>query len=255
MRASAPLVVTFASGLLVYACGGASGTTDLFGPPTSEDGGGGHVASSSGGTSPGSSSGGVTSSSSGAMAAGSSGGGSSSGSAGSSGSSSGAAGSSSGAASSSGGSSGGAGSSSGGMGSSSGTSADPGIYCGRSQTGDVYCTVDTQDCCISGSGQNASYRCMTALTCGFSGAISVACDNSAECTGNQVCCGTIDPQSDTYEMVQCAASCDPENDEHTFCDPNAAVDVCASIPSDNGPPYTCTASTILPGYYVCSNGQ
>jgi hypothetical protein len=30
--------------------------------------------------------------------------------------------------------------------------------------------------------------------------------------------------------------------------------VCASIPSNGGPAFTCQASAILNGYYICNNG-
>ena len=87
------------------------------------------------------------------------------------------------------------------------------------------------------------------------GGVAIPCDNEAECTGGQVCCGTLDTNNDVYVSVQCQSSCDPNQSEYVFCDPNATVDVCSSIPANGGPAYTCMASDVLPGYYRCTNGM
>jgi hypothetical protein len=68
-----------------------------------------------------------------------------------------------------------------------------------------------------------------------------------------VCCGTLDT-SGQYFNVGCQTTCDPTQSEYTFCDPSATPDVCASIPANGGPAFTCQASAILTGYYVCNNG-
>jgi len=85
------------------------------------------------------------------------------------------------------------------------------------------------------------------------GGVPIQCDNEAECPG-QFCCGTLDTGSDTYVSIQCQATCDPTQSQYVFCDPNAATDVCSTIPTNGGPAYTCLPSGVLEGYYRCSNG-
>ncbi len=249
MRAPISLTLALASlGLVVFACGGATDAGDLFGAPVS--GGAGRRARRERGS-------GGSGSSSGSQG----GSGSGSGTHGGSGSS-GSGGASSGSSSGSGGAS--SGSSSGGSssGSSSGvvvdSGADPGILCGQGLLGSgaKYCTAGSQVCCATGSGNAATYRCTpdTGSECEKTGGVTIACDNPAEC-GGQICCGTVDPNTDTYTSVACLDTCDPTGDQRVFCTPGASPDVCATLASSGGPPYTCVASTILPGYYVCSNGQ
>jgi hypothetical protein len=231
-----PLVFAVAA----IACGGATDAGGLFGAPSSSGGvDAGHTGSSGGGSGSGSSGGG-----SGGSSGSGSGSGSSSG--GGSGSSSGS-GSGSGSGSSSGGSSSGGGEDAG---------SDPGIYCGTAGGGDTYCPVGKDVCCAKGSGTSLSLHCASAAstTCANGGGLAIQCDNEAECPG-QLCCGTLDPTSDTYTSVQCQATCDPTQNQYIFCDPNAATDVCATIPTNGGPPYTCTESSLLTGFYRCSNGQ
>jgi hypothetical protein len=90
-----------------------------------------------------------------------------------------------------------------------------------------------------------------ALTCLGTEAITIPCDDSAQCQNGQVCCGTTD-QAGNYGSVACvgASACDATG-QFVFCDPNAVPDICNAL--GNGA--TCTASEILPGYYVCDTGQ
>jgi len=107
---------------------------------------------------------------------------------------------------------------------------------------------------VTGTGQGATYRCESTMA-SCPGGVAVTCDTPDECPG-QVCCGVVDGNDDMYESIQCQDTCDPNDPtQHVLCDPNAVPDACASIPSVNGPPFTCTESTLLPGYYYCSDGQ
>jgi hypothetical protein len=75
--------------------------------------------------------------------------------------------------------------------------------------------------------------------------LSIGCDDSADCSSGQVCCGQL--ANDGYRSVQCQSSCD--NGIGTtavrFCDAGAATDECDAIGK------TCLPSTRLPGYSVC----
>jgi hypothetical protein len=243
----------FFVGCAALACSGAGGAGGLFSAPPGADGGpsssgsGSSSGTASGGSGSGSSSGGKSSGSSGGSSSGSS-------------SSGGGSGSSSG-----GGSGGGSGSSSGG---GADASTDPGIYCGKTLGSTTYCPVGTDVCCartVGGAGSGGSgggagtgtttFRCesATSSTCENAGGTPIACDNEAECSG-QLCCGSLDTSSNTYVTVQCQTTCDPAQNQYIFCDPNLAPSVCDSVPTNGGPPYTCTESTSLPGFYRCSNG-
>ncbi len=90
-------------------------------------------------------------------------------------------------------------------------------------------------------------------SCSSLAGLAIPCDDTAECSG-QFCCGLLDVNNDVYTAIQCQATCDPAQNQIVFCDPTAVPDVCASIPDNNGPPYTCGESTLLPGFYRCTNG-
>jgi hypothetical protein len=134
-------------------------------------------------------------------------------------------------------------------------SADPGILCGTALVtgGKKYCAVGKQDCCATGSGAAATFRCESGTSSSCQGT-TISCDDSAQCPTGNVCCGIFDTNTDVYAVLQCAASCDPTQGQYVFCDPTAKVDVCSAIPHGGGPAYACTASTLLPGYFRCSNG-
>jgi hypothetical protein len=122
--------------------------------------------------------------------------------------------------------------------------------------GTKYCKLGSEDCCATGSGSATTYRCLSSSTdtCTNSGGVAIPCDDEAQCPG-QLCCGSLDTTNNVYVSVQCQATCDPLQNQYVFCDPTAPVDVCATIATNGGPPYTCMASGVLPGYYRCSNGM
>jgi len=263
MRASKLLGPAVCCGLILVGCGGAAASA-LF-AAGGEDGGGASGSGSGSGSSSGSASSGSGSSGSGSSSGGaSSGSGSSSGGASSSGSGSSSGGSSSsGSGSSSGGSSGSGGSSSSGSGSSSGgddAGATSGIYCGSvGASGKTrYCKVSTEECCAvqgdngggTGTGGTTYDKCATAsqgnLCATGDEVVGIPCDDGAQCGAGQYCCGTTD-DTGAYSSVNCQSSCNGDG-QYAFCDPTAATDECTTL----GFGYTCTASTVLPGYYRCA---
>ena len=93
-------------------------------------------------------------------------------------------------------------------------------------------------------GGNPSFKCETPGIASCLG-VAIPCDDKADCDKGNVCCGTTG-NNGRYTQVQCQASCDPNNNEYEFCDPNAQPDECAA----NG--QTCSlASGVLTGYYRC----
>ena len=125
---------------------------------------------------------------------------------------------------------------------------DPGIYCGKESQGDVYCAVGQDDCCITGQGTSSiAYKCeaIGALSCL---GVATMCDDTADCTGNKVCCGTFDSVAGRYHEVACRSSCSGQGPNGTtlrrFCDPFLQ-------PSDCPQNQACQASQVLTGYYVC----
>lgn len=124
---------------------------------------------------------------------------------------------------------------------------DPGIYCGKDLQNDVYCPVGQDDCCITGQGTSALiFKCeaVGAVTCT---GVAATCDDTADCTGNKVCCGAFDGQR--YRDVSCRSSCSGQGPNGTtlrrFCDPN--------LPSPGDCPQgtACQASQVLTGYFLC----
>ncbi len=83
---------------------------------------------------------------------------------------------------------------------------------------------------------------------------AIPCSDSSQCASGTVCCGTLDSNGQYFDMG-CQETCDPSQSEYTFCSPAAATDVCASIPTNGDPTFTCQASAVLTGYYVCNNGD
>ena len=93
-------------------------------------------------------------------------------------------------------------------------------------------------------GATNTYRCDDQN--GSCNGLWVPCDDRADCQGNQVCCGVLDTGTNQYVDVSCTDSCDPNQNQYEFCDPNAQPDECAK----NG--QTCSlASGVLTGYYRC----
>jgi len=124
---------------------------------------------------------------------------------------------------------------------------DPGIYCGKNGNQNVYCTVGQDDCCATvQNGQPPNYQCKSIQSLSCQG-LMIGCDDTADCHG-EICCGTIDAQTQRYREVACKTSCDnpgPNNStQYHLCDPMLA-------PSDCPQGTTCQASTLLPGFYIC----
>jgi hypothetical protein len=120
---------------------------------------------------------------------------------------------------------------------------DPGIYCGRELSNDVYCPVNQQECCVTGQGSSAIvFKCeaVGAATCV---GVPARCDDTADCPGTKVCCGTFDAQQQQYQDVTCRSSCTATG-LRRFCDQ-------ALQPSDCPQGQTCGPSQLLIGYHVC----
>jgi hypothetical protein len=68
-----------------------------------------------------------------------------------------------------------------------------------------------------------------------------------------VCCGTLSQEeSGLYGEIACTDSSDCQsNSGYVFCTPSASIlDPCTTLV---GPGYTCEESSIIPGYYRCTN--
>ncbi len=131
---------------------------------------------------------------------------------------------------------------------------DPGIWCGdNGGAGDVFCKSSSQVCCVTsdgfggggGGGGGINQACESSGIAACAGGLAVGCDDSADCSGGQVCCGTL--TNDGYHSVQCQPSCTstPATTAVRFCDGSAAKDECAPLGK------TCQPSMRLPGYSVC----
>jgi len=120
---------------------------------------------------------------------------------------------------------------------------DPGIACGNGE-----CDPSKNLCCGTITSYYPQYTyafaCepLTDLVQCAAG-LGIYCDDDHDCASG-VCCGDLDSQNH-YAKVSCKATCTgyvwPYTQVH-FCDPKAPK-------CDTN--QTCTASTSLPGYYVC----
>lgn len=121
---------------------------------------------------------------------------------------------------------------------------DKGTQCGGPNGNTTYCGSG-ESCCITGNGPNATYKCNQQFV-SFCNGVQVDCDDEADCTNGQVCCGTM--VNNRYQSVRCMPSCDSSGGapSYRFCNPHAKVDECAS----DG--LSCIPSQSLPGYYVCN---
>lgn len=121
---------------------------------------------------------------------------------------------------------------------------DPGIFCGMSGGADVFCAVGTQECCASPNGGGGAFECRPhGASC--SGGVPINCDDGADCPG-QVCCGVFS-QTTGYKSLSCMTACvspSPSEQYVRFCDP-------AVVPDECGPLKSCKASTGLTGFYRC----
>ncbi|MEO8873998.1 MAG: hypothetical protein ABI461_00295 [Polyangiaceae bacterium] len=129
-----------------------------------------------------------------------------------------------------------------------------GLFCGDNTiTNDpTYCTGE--DICCESGGQigSPSFLCGVQSSCKGTGDLVIPCDKSSECPGGKICCGTFVTGSNGvtpsyYSEVRCATSC-TGNAARTFCDPDNGDDDCAKVGSGS----TCTESSALPGFHVCS---
>ena len=121
---------------------------------------------------------------------------------------------------------------------------DPGIACGNAE-----CDASTNLCCGSITSYYPTYTYAFAcealsdlVQC--AAGLPIYCDDDHDCPNSGVCCGDLDQQNH-YTKVSCKTTCTgyvfPYTQVH-FCDPkNPKCDTNQS----------CTASTSLPGYYVC----
>jgi len=120
----------------------------------------------------------------------------------------------------------------------------PAVYCGGTST----CPVPTGECCVSGGGGTPpTYECEeppSPTHCEGGGGTPIQCDEQADCPGGQ-CCGTINTDDNGYVSVECMTTCPVGG--VVFCDPKT-VNACAAEAGE-----TCTESTLLPGYYVCTS--
>ncbi|CAN5589656.1 hypothetical protein BH09MYX1_BH09MYX1_57170 [soil metagenome] len=96
---------------------------------------------------------------------------------------------------------------------------DPGVTCGPN----TYCTPPAKVCCLT----------TTTITCtmnGQCGGATLACDSTADCPGNNICCG---------ELVPLKSSCHPTcgQGEAQLCDPN--TNDCSDCSGVLGPIHYC----------------
>ncbi len=108
------------------------------------------------------------------------------------------------------------------------------LPCGAGQPD---CPTGGQEvCCVTGDIGNLSFGCTDKAMCTGT---PISCTSTADCAG-AICCG-VETGSGTatrYVHVSCAATCDGVY----FCDP-------AANDCPNGT--ACSASMLLPGYFVC----
>ena len=111
---------------------------------------------------------------------------------------------------------------------------DPGILCGAK-----YCNVQSQQCCITGTGQAEQHMC-SGQGDNCSGT-PMTCDDTTDCPMGMVCCGQLDQTQTFYMDVSCQSDCS-NFDQRQFC----------NIMAPDCPMGTmCNPSTILPGYHAC----
>jgi hypothetical protein len=117
--------------------------------------------------------------------------------------------------------------------------------------GGATCAIPASDCCFT-PGEDAgdgTYACQTpanVAACSGAGNTPIECAVGADCPGG-VCCGTRNFDDTGYQMVECATSCSPDDNQILFCDPGSSTDV-ANCTALGG---TCVNSELLPGFTVC----
>ena len=127
---------------------------------------------------------------------------------------------------------------------------DPGISCGGSAAGETNCATALQYCCATpNGGSSVTFECKANTVSACAG-LKIVCDDSADCPGNQFCCGTYE-QNMGYTKVDCrgSAACGTTTATTSFvrfCDPTAATDECIGVGKTCG-----QQSGSLPGYYYC----
>jgi hypothetical protein len=129
----------------------------------------------------------------------------------------------------------------------SGGAPDTGAPTGKLTCGTGECTPGTEVCCRTGVAAPFDYEC--SVDACPSGALSIPCDNTAQCTvlgsPEDVCCGTYGADS-KINQISClpASECTTTSDRTSLCNKNA------QDPCPTGE--TCKTSTLtLPGYDLC----
>ena len=113
---------------------------------------------------------------------------------------------------------------------------DAGVRCGV-----TYCMT----------GGSTPVCCTGTMTCAASaGACSglpMSCDDTADCTGTQICCGVLNGGGQpTKAQCDTPSNCTNTNNSQFLCDPGAPGGDSACTATQ-----TCLASNKFPGYYNC----
>lgn len=106
--------------------------------------------------------------------------------------------------------------------------------------GNGVCSPPGQYCCAA---EWQKWQCVSASTA-CNGGTQIYCDGPEDCATGQVCCAAYAKISKTYQKLSCAPkdTCAPEQENRVVCGSSGKCPVGQS----------CTSSTLLPGYSVCS---
>jgi hypothetical protein len=119
------------------------------------------------------------------------------------------------------------------------TCSSAGIGCGSD--GSTYCNVGGE-CCTNG------FVCKNSSSSCNSGGVKIFCDDTADCSGINVCCAAEDMNNHVV-AVQCIPpiNCQAAN-QQVLCDPNAPM---ACIPGKNCLPVTDPVELVQLNYHSC----
>ena len=234
MRSTTVPLVLLALAAIATACAGAA-SSDLYdAPPSGATTGGATPGSTAGATTAGTGTTGSKSTTGGASTTGGNG------------STTGAGGTTGGG----GGTTGGNGTTIGGATTGSGTTTGGPVtttYCGNSgasSAGTLECT-SPESCCGTYAGSDVVLACERN---GCNGGLEITCRDSSDCSGGNVCCGTL--QNSKWTRITCAASCGSGGGSSTekleMCDPLAPPTSCPAAK-----PF-CRASAQVKGFSYCS---